>query len=68
MSRSYAEEILTPQFGCGLDGVLRERAADLVAIGNGIDSACWSPQHDDSIAAVYSSADLRGKAICKAEL
>lgn len=68
VSVSYAEEILTPRFGCGLSDALRARKADLVAIANGIDANCWGPDTDRSIPAAFSIADMRGKAICKQEL
>jgi starch synthase len=68
VSRSYAQEILTPQYGCGLHDVLREREADLVAIANGIDTQCWNPAVDRLIPHRYSSPDMRGKAVCKQAL
>jgi starch synthase len=68
VSRRYAEEIQTPAFGFGLDGVLRERASDLRGILNGVDYRLWDPSHDPHIAAPYSREDLSGKAKCKADL
>lgn len=68
VSRSYAQEILTPRYGCGLDDVLRERQSDLVAVANGIDTACWSPDGDSSLPAAFCATDMRGKAACKAAL
>jgi starch synthase len=68
VSPTYAREIQTPSFGCGLDGVLRGRSADLVGIRNGIDVEEWDPARDDQIAARFSVADLSGKAACKAAL
>ena len=68
VSRRYAEEIQTEPFGCGLDGVLRDRAADLHGIVNGIDYAVWSPETDGLIPATYSAAGLSGKAACKKAL
>jgi len=68
VSRRYAEEIQTEPFGCGLDGVLRERAGDLHGVVNGIDYAVWNPETDGLIPATYSAADLSGKAACKKAL
>jgi starch synthase len=68
VSRRYAEEIRTPAFGCGLEGVLEERAADLHGILNGVDYAQWDPARDPHIAAPYDAGDLAGKAACKADL
>lgn len=68
VSRRYAAEITTPEFGCGLDGVLRRRAALLSGVTNGIDVALWDPARDPWIAAAYSCADLGGKALCKRAL
>jgi starch synthase len=68
VSRKYAEEIRTPEFGFGLDGLLRERRAVLSGILNGVDYARWSPETDAHIPAKFSASDLAGKGICKAEL
>ncbi|MBP1687183.1 MAG: glycogen/starch synthase, ADP-glucose type [Deltaproteobacteria bacterium] len=68
VSPTYAREIQTPEFGCGLEGVLADRQEALVGILNGVDYAEWSPEHDRHIAAPYSVDDLRGKAVCKADL
>src|SRR5881296_2170659 len=68
VSERYAEEILTPEFGEGLDKLLRERRADLWGITNGIDTAFFDPQHDPQIAARYDADDQRGKSVCKAAL
>ena len=68
VSPRYAEEIQTPEFGCGFDGVLRRRAADLVGILNGIDIDQWNPQRDAFLPAHYGAADLAGKAAAKSEL
>jgi starch synthase len=68
VSRKYAEEIQTPQFGYGLDGVARTRASRLVGILNGADYSTWSPETDRWIAANYSAKDLSGKAVCKRDL
>jgi starch synthase len=68
VSSRYAEEIQTPEFGCGLEGVLAERAADLYGVVNGIDYDLWNPATDPHIAAHFTPSDLRGKAACKAAL
>lgn len=68
VSPTYAEEICTPEFGFGLDGVLRLRRAELVGILNGVDYTVWNPEHDPFLAAPYSAADVSGKALCKAAL
>jgi starch synthase len=61
VSRQYSEEIQTPEFGCGLEGVLRARADVLTGIVNGIDYSIWDPNTDKLIAASYSPADMSGK-------
>jgi starch synthase len=68
VSPTYAREIRTPEFGCGLDGVIVHRAARLHGILNGVDEAVWSPATDAHIAARYDAARLDGKARCKAAL
>jgi starch synthase len=68
VSPRYSEEIRTPAFGEGLDGVLRERAAVLHGILNGVDYAAWNPETDARLAANYSAADPSGKARCKEDL
>lgn len=68
VSPKYAEEIQTPAYGFGLDGLLRERRAALSGILNGADYERWNPEADPNIPAKYSTADLAGKRICKAEL
>jgi starch synthase len=68
VSRGYAKEIQTPQFGCGLDGVIRKRAQRLVGILNGVDYTTWSPQADKLIAQNYSADNLDGKKACKKNL
>lgn len=68
VSRKYAEEIQTPEYGCGLEGLLQGRAAQLYGIINGIDYALWDPQTDAAIPAHFGREDLSGKAQCKAAL
>ena len=68
VSPTYANEIQTPEFGEGLDGVLRERAYALQGILNGIDVAGFDPATDKRIAANYTVDDRSGKAVCKAKL
>lgn len=68
VSRTYAREIQTPAFGYGLEGVLADRAADLVGIVNGVDYSQWNPKTDRLLPARYSPKDLSGKATCKREL
>jgi starch synthase len=68
VSHSYAQEILTPRHGCGMQDVLRERESDLVAVANGIDTACWSPGGEHALPAAFSAADLSGKSVCKKAL
>lgn len=65
VSPKYAEEIQTPEYGQGLDGVVRNRAERLTGILNGVDYSAWSPERDRVIAARYSPKDLSGKAACK---
>src|SRR5262245_29730059 len=69
VSPTYAREIQTPELGRGLDGLLRERRADLRGIVNGIDIRSWSPGHERMLARRYDVASFReGKAACKAWL
>ncbi|MDB5870438.1 MAG: hypothetical protein JWP96_2770 [Polaromonas sp.] len=68
VSPNYAHEIATEPFGCGLDGVIRARGADVSGILNGVDGAVWNPASDALIAAPYSAGALQGKALCKAAL
>lgn len=68
VSPSYAREIQTPEFGFGMDGVLRSRASELTGILNGIDPSIWNPRSDMNIAARYSVKYMAGKAICKTAL
>lgn len=68
VSPTYANEIQTPEFGEGLDGVLRERSYALQGILNGIDVTGFDPATDNRIAANYTVEDRSGKAVCKAKL
>jgi len=68
VSRKYAEEIQTPEFGEKLDATLRGRAADLRGILNGADYAQWDPATDGYLAAHYTPEDLAGKRECRADL
>ena len=68
VSPTYAHEIQGTEQGCGMDGVMRERSADLSGILNGVDPAVWSPSSDALIAARYSAANLAGKAACRSAL
>src|SRR5256885_1739201 len=68
VSPRYAKEILTPEFGEGLEGLLQQRKADVRGIVNGIDTGFFDPASDPQIAATYSADDRRGKAHCKAAL
>ena len=68
VSERYAEEILTPEFGERLDGLLRERRADLLGITNGIDTKFFDPALDPYIPAHYDAVDQSGKAVDKAAL
>ena len=68
VSPTYAREIQGAELGAGLDGLLRERAAVVGGILNGVDDAVWDPAHDAAIAATYDVRRLAGKAACKAAL
>lgn len=68
VSRRYAQEIQTTEFGFGLEGVLKDRAQNLVGILNGVDYEEWNPQADKYIVAHYSAEDLNGKHECKQDL
>src|SRR5690606_5371003 len=59
---SYAEEILTPEFGMGMEGVLAARAADLHGIVNGIDTKVWNPQTDTLIKSTYGPGNIKARA------
>lgn len=68
VSPRYAREILTPEFGCGLDGLLRTRGTELVGIINGIDYEAWTPDDPAQIPHPFNADDLTGKRQCKAAL
>ncbi|HEY5763397.1 MAG TPA: glycogen synthase GlgA [Rhodocyclaceae bacterium] len=68
VSPTYAREICTPEYGEGLDGVLRDRGPALSGILNGVDYTVWSPETDTAIKARYSARNLGGKALCKADV
>jgi starch synthase len=68
VSPRYAREIRQPEFGCGLDGLLRALGPRLVGILNGVDYDVWDPSRDPHIPQNYSASDLSGKAVCKREL
>lgn len=68
VSPTYACELLTPEFGMGLQGVLKARKADLFGILNGIDTTIWNPQADPALAATYSSRALAKKSVNKRAL
>jgi starch synthase len=68
VSKAYAREIQTPEYGFGLDGLLRSRSEDLCGILNGADYTQWNPETDRAIAANYSAKDLSGKQACKRAL
>lgn len=68
VSPTYAREITSAEQGCGLDGLLRERADRLSGILNGVDDSVWDPVTDTLLPASYSAAKLAGKAKCKAAL
>jgi starch synthase len=65
VSPNYAHEIATPEFGCGLDGVIRGRVNDVLGIVNGIDTEVWNPAADDAIAHRYDLNQLAGKRECR---
>jgi starch synthase len=68
VSPTYAREVQTPEFGCGLEGLYAARSADLVGIMNGIDAELWNPATDPHLAATYSEDDRVGKSECKMDL
>jgi starch synthase len=68
VSPTYAKEILTPDFGCGMDGILRARGDDFSGILNGIDDNLWDPATDPHLSQTYRAIDISGKRVCKAAL
>jgi starch synthase len=68
VSPRYAQEIQTPEFGCGLEGVVQTRAEDLVGLLNGVDTAVWSPASDELLPVRYSAGNMAGKQACRVEL
>jgi starch synthase len=68
VSPTYAAEILTEEFGCGMDGVLRDRGEDFIGILNGIDEGLWNPATDTALARTYRESDITGKRTCKTAL
>lgn len=68
VSKTYSKEIQTPEYGVGLDGVLRMRKKDLYGVLNGIDYDEWNPATDKYIPYLYSKEDINGKALCKKAL
>jgi starch synthase len=68
VSRKYAQEIQTTEYGHGLDGVVRTRGEHLLGILNGVDYSVWNPEVDNLIAERYSARDLSGKQACKRDL
>lgn len=68
VSPNYAREILTTEYGCGMEGVLQGRGKDFCGILNGIDPSLWDPAIDDTLAHTYHSGDISGKRDCKRAL
>ncbi|MFH1854022.1 MAG: glycogen synthase GlgA [Candidatus Omnitrophota bacterium] len=68
VSKGYSHEILTPEFGAGLEGLLKTREKDLYGIVNGVDYSIWNPSIDKLIAAKFSEKDLKGKEVCKKDI
>ena len=68
VSPSYAEEILTPQFGCGLEGILQKRRESIRGILNGADYDVWAPEADRYLPSCYSAGRMTGKMWCKRKL
>ena len=68
VSKTYAKEIQTPEYGGGLDGVLRDRSKDLYGIINGMDYSIWNPETDKFVIANYGVKTLSGKQLCKKAL
>ncbi len=68
VSPTYAKEILTSEYGCGLEGVLANRQDPVRGVTNGIDVITWNPEQDSYLPAQYGAADLSGKQVCKRAL
>ena len=68
VSPTYAREILTPEFGCGLETFLRSRSDSITGILNGLDTASWNPETDKSLTVTFTADDLSGRAANKAAL
>ena len=68
VSKKYGEEILTKEFGCGMDGILRMRQSDLYGILNGVDYSKWDPEIDRFLACNYNSETVQKKTICKKDI
>jgi starch synthase len=68
VSPRYAREIQTPEFGCGLEGVVQTREEDIVGLLNGVDTKVWNPASDELLPVRYSAGNLGGKQACRVEL
>ncbi|MHB8095036.1 MAG: glycogen synthase GlgA [Candidatus Aminicenantales bacterium] len=68
VSPRYSREIQTPEFGCGLDGLLRTRSSVLYGLLNGVDYAAWNPESDPLLPRGFTASDLAGKTACRKEL
>ena len=68
VSPTYAREILTAEYGCGLEGLLQHRAQDLIGILNGVDYGIWDPAIDANLPASFTSRNIAGKRVCKTAL
>lgn len=68
VSQKYSQEIQTPEYGYGLEGILKKRREDLYGIINGVDYKDWDPSHDSYLIARYDLNDLSGKMVCKEDL
>lgn len=68
VSPNYAKEILTTEFGCGMEGVLRRKGEDFNGILNGIDDGLWNPACDPELPRPFHASDIAGKRVCKAAL
>ena len=68
VSPRYAQEIQTPEFGCGLDGVVQTRSDDLIGLLNGVDTAVWNPASDPLLPVRYAAGNMAGKQACREKL